>query len=123
MRRTIMRYVNLSFVLTFAMVSPCVKKRFPTPKHLVDAGELINLNTSLCSWENSLNYLVPCPVDINSCREFYCIHTLLLLSYPNSYHLCVFKHVLPLSPTRLTWCLNCCRINKLVFNNKYKSYF
>lgn len=38
MRRTIMRYVNLSFVLTFAMISPCVKKRFPTTKHLVDSG-------------------------------------------------------------------------------------
>jgi len=38
MRRTILRYVNLSLVLTLRMVSPRVKKRFPTLEHLVDAG-------------------------------------------------------------------------------------
>ncbi|XP_046390920.1 bestrophin-2-like isoform X2 [Ischnura elegans] len=38
MRRTIMRYVNLSFVITLRMMCPRVKKRFPTLEHLVDAG-------------------------------------------------------------------------------------
>ncbi|KAF2350095.1 Bestrophin/UPF0187 [Trinorchestia longiramus] len=40
MRRTIMRYANLSMSLTFSMISPGVKKRFPTVKHFEDAGFL-----------------------------------------------------------------------------------
>ena len=40
MRRTVMRYVNLSLVLTLRMVSPRVKMRFPTMEHLVEAGFL-----------------------------------------------------------------------------------
>ncbi|KAL7640590.1 UNVERIFIED_CONTAM: hypothetical protein RMT77_008865 [Armadillidium vulgare] len=40
MRRTIMRYVNLSFVMTMSMISPMVKKRFPTYEHMVEAGFL-----------------------------------------------------------------------------------
>ena len=39
MRRTVMRYVNLSYVLTLSMISPQVKRRFPTFTHLEDAGE------------------------------------------------------------------------------------
>ncbi|KAG0717588.1 Bestrophin-3 [Chionoecetes opilio] len=38
MRRTVMRYVNLTEVITFIMISPGVKKRFPTLDHLVEAG-------------------------------------------------------------------------------------
>ncbi|XP_046390991.1 uncharacterized protein LOC124159303 isoform X2 [Ischnura elegans] len=38
MRRTILRYVNLSFVVTLSMMCPRVKKRFPTLDHLVEAG-------------------------------------------------------------------------------------
>ena len=37
-KRTIMRYVNLSITETFRMISSPVKKRFPTYQHLVDAG-------------------------------------------------------------------------------------
>lgn len=40
MRRTIMRYVCLSVTMTFTMISPRVKKRFPTLDHFVDAGLL-----------------------------------------------------------------------------------
>ncbi|KAJ9574764.1 hypothetical protein L9F63_008078, partial [Diploptera punctata] len=40
MRRTIIRYVNLCLVITLRMMSPRVKKRFPTMDHLVDAGFL-----------------------------------------------------------------------------------
>ncbi|KAK8383874.1 hypothetical protein O3P69_015965 [Scylla paramamosain] len=38
MRRTIVRYVNLSFVLTLTMITPRAKKRFPTLDHIVEAG-------------------------------------------------------------------------------------
>ncbi|XP_018016214.1 bestrophin-3, partial [Hyalella azteca] len=40
LRRTILRYVCLSFALTMSMISPPVKKRFPTMTHLVNAGLL-----------------------------------------------------------------------------------
>ncbi|KAH1028681.1 bestrophin-4 isoform X2 [Dendroctonus ponderosae] len=40
MRRTIMRYVCLCVTMTFTMISPRVKKRFPTLEHLVEAGLL-----------------------------------------------------------------------------------
>ncbi|XP_060530282.1 bestrophin-2 isoform X2 [Cylas formicarius] len=40
MRRTIMRYVCLCVTMTFTMISPRVKKRFPTLDHFVDAGLL-----------------------------------------------------------------------------------
>jgi len=38
MRRTMMRYVNLCYVIVASMISPQVKARFPTLSHLVDAG-------------------------------------------------------------------------------------
>ncbi|MCL4137057.1 UNVERIFIED_CONTAM: hypothetical protein GTU68_040776 [Idotea baltica] len=38
MRRTIMRYANLTYTITLGMISPQVKKRFPTFNHLVEAG-------------------------------------------------------------------------------------
>ncbi|XP_042881641.1 bestrophin-3-like [Penaeus japonicus] len=37
-RGTILRYVNLTIALTFAMVSPVVKKMYPSPQHFVNAG-------------------------------------------------------------------------------------
>ncbi|MCL4139714.1 UNVERIFIED_CONTAM: hypothetical protein GTU68_050806, partial [Idotea baltica] len=38
MRRTVMRYANLTQVLTLCMISQKVKKRFPTLQHLVESG-------------------------------------------------------------------------------------
>ncbi|GAB0097843.1 Bestrophin homolog [Sergentomyia squamirostris] len=40
MRRTVMRYVCLCLTMVLTMISPRVKKRFPTLEHLVDAGLL-----------------------------------------------------------------------------------
>lgn len=37
-RRTLMRYINLTSLLTFQNISMVVKKRFPTIDHLVEAG-------------------------------------------------------------------------------------
>ena len=41
MRRTIMRYMNLSFILTLRLLCLPVKKRFPTLEHLEGAGILL----------------------------------------------------------------------------------
>lgn len=38
MRRTIMRYLCLSYVMTMSSISPAVKKRFPTLEHMTEAG-------------------------------------------------------------------------------------
>lgn len=40
MRRTIMRYLCLSATMCFTLISPRVKKRFPTLDHFVEAGML-----------------------------------------------------------------------------------
>ncbi|XP_026472227.1 bestrophin-4-like isoform X2 [Ctenocephalides felis] len=40
MRRTILRYVCLCMTMVFSMISPRVKKRFPTLDHLLEAGLL-----------------------------------------------------------------------------------
>ena len=40
MRRTIMRYINLSLILTLRLICLPVKKRFPHYDHLVEAGIL-----------------------------------------------------------------------------------
>ncbi|XP_067902259.1 bestrophin-4-like isoform X2 [Heterodontus francisci] len=38
LRRTLMRYANLASILTFRSVSTAVYKRFPTMKHMMEAG-------------------------------------------------------------------------------------
>ncbi|CAK1551830.1 unnamed protein product [Leptosia nina] len=42
MRRTILRYVCLCLTMVLTMISPRVKKRFPTLENLVDAGLLLD---------------------------------------------------------------------------------
>lgn len=41
MRRNIVRYAVLAYVITLKQVSIRVKKRFPTLQHIVDAGEYL----------------------------------------------------------------------------------
>ena len=40
MRRTIMRYINLSLIFAYRVTCSPVKKRFPLYNHLVEAGLL-----------------------------------------------------------------------------------
>ncbi|XP_074648496.1 bestrophin-2-like isoform X2 [Tubulanus polymorphus] len=41
MRRTILRYLNLAFVMTLSAISSQIKKRFPTDDHFVESGLLL----------------------------------------------------------------------------------
>jgi hypothetical protein len=41
MRRSIVRYLNLSLILTLRLICLPVKKRFPTLDHLVEGGILM----------------------------------------------------------------------------------
>ena len=53
MRRTVMRYLCLSFVITMSSISPTVKKRFPTFAHMEEAGTII---MELCFADDSLHF-------------------------------------------------------------------
>lgn len=46
LRRSIIRYLNLAAVLGLRMISSAVLKRFPTPSHLIEAGDKLKLNNS-----------------------------------------------------------------------------
>ena len=43
MRRTIMRYMCLAYVITLHSISPPVKKRFPTFRHMTEAGVYLKI--------------------------------------------------------------------------------
>ena len=58
MRRTIVRYVCVCLTLVLAMVSPRVKKRFPTMEHYVETGLLLENELAIF---HSLNSKFPKP--------------------------------------------------------------
>lgn len=55
LRRTLVRYVNLTSLLIFRSVSTAVCKRFPTMDHVVEAGQGLD-SVLLCLWDHLFVY-------------------------------------------------------------------
>lgn len=51
-RRTLMRYMSLGYVMTMSSISVPVKKRFPTTNHFIEAGVFacIQFCPWVCKW-------------------------------------------------------------------------
>ena len=65
LRRSMVRYLNLSLVLVLRSISSAVKQRFPTFEHIVEAGQNIFIYISfgiqfLCWYEIILHIMVSC---------------------------------------------------------------
>nr|XP_031831442.1 bestrophin-4-like isoform X1 [Nomia melanderi]XP_031831443.1 bestrophin-4-like isoform X1 [Nomia melanderi]XP_031831444.1 bestrophin-4-like isoform X1 [Nomia melanderi]XP_031831445.1 bestrophin-4-like isoform X1 [Nomia melanderi]XP_031831446.1 bestrophin-4-like isoform X1 [Nomia melanderi]XP_031831447.1 bestrophin-4-like isoform X1 [Nomia melanderi]XP_031831448.1 bestrophin-4-like isoform X1 [Nomia melanderi]XP_031831450.1 bestrophin-4-like isoform X1 [Nomia melanderi] len=72
LRRTLMRYLNLSLILVLRSISSSVKKRFPTHDHVVDSGFMTTLELELFLAVPSLEfntYWIPCTWFINLLKE------------------------------------------------------
>ncbi|KAM7302730.1 bestrophin-3 [Ixodes scapularis] len=72
LRRTLMRYLNLSLILVLRSISKAVKRRFPTKDHLIEAGFMTKLEVEL--WQSIPStefntFWVPCTWFINLLRE------------------------------------------------------
>lgn len=71
LRRTLMRYLNLSLVLVLRSISMAVKRRFPTKEHLIEAGFMtkteLDMFQSVPSTEFN-TFWIPCTWFINVLR-------------------------------------------------------
>ncbi|XP_076319804.1 uncharacterized protein LOC143230329 isoform X2 [Tachypleus tridentatus] len=72
LRRTLMRYLNLTLVLVLRSISMAVKRRFPTKDHLVEAGFLTKAELEMFLSVPSVEFntfWIPCTWFINLLRE------------------------------------------------------
>ncbi|CAK9303621.1 unnamed protein product [Gordionus sp. m RMFG-2023] len=74
LRRTIIRYVNISFILLMRQISTPAKKRFPTLNHLVDSGVMFLVEKEAyenvkCIYPKWLIPLAWCNTLISVCKK------------------------------------------------------
>ncbi|XP_029036650.1 bestrophin-4-like [Osmia bicornis bicornis] len=72
LRRSMMRYLNLSLILVLRSISSAVKKRFPTLDHVVDSGFMTSLELELFLAVPSSEfntYWIPCTWFINLLKD------------------------------------------------------
>ena len=72
LRRTLIRYLNLSLVLVLRSISIAVKRRFPTKEHLIEAGFMTKPELEMFSAvpANEFNtFWIPCTWFVNLLRE------------------------------------------------------
>ncbi|XP_015117983.1 bestrophin-4 isoform X1 [Diachasma alloeum] len=72
LRRSLMRYLNLSLILVLRSISSAVKRRFPTLDHVVDSGFMTALELELFLSVPSVEfntYWIPCTWFINLLKE------------------------------------------------------
>lgn len=72
LRRTMMRYLNLTLILVLRSISSAVKRRFPTLDHLVEAGFMTAVELEMYKAVPSVEfntYWIPCTWFINLLKE------------------------------------------------------
>lgn len=88
MRRTIVRYVCLCLTMVLTMISPRVKKRFPTLNNLVDAGLLLENEKAIL---DHLNEKFPKPS-----KHWLVFKFLHLCTYRYFIQVSVYQYIFPL---------------------------